>query len=1584
VSFKIRAFNEYIPQSLHRELLPQMLPVDGVPGLQKMSGVPMDSYESREALQFLVQVYKATEENLRQVLEQREKDREFIDARVSAYYQMNQDLGREISDSDYETIIGLRDSNNRVVMGPVNANFAQIDPAKKPVAKIPVYLQGPHVTLFGPPESAKMTINALNSYHRKLREEPEIVSEILALEEIRPFWGADDEDSKTPLHEDLLNAGKNLTQGFAKSLSLDEGEKKYRLAEDHLAQPLKRFPGLAMPSTFLFYNGQPIPLHIYDFALHVFHNFKHPERLAFYVPKLENEEEASYVAHLFRVTEDLIQQRWPDYTKGSLRCMIVLENPRAILRTHEIMDALFPYFVGASLGWHDFLASTARLFKNDGHYRIPVKADPDIVIKYIKASHELLAEVVGSRGGIKVGGMYGILPNSSDLFSESFQVTLKGYFRDVLTQMKRNLTGFWVAHPDFVRIGIALVIAWKKFQSGEKKYLNQLVAGLFKSPHKEEIEKFIVTSDLVGLDRNHPGFVRSLIVADIKESDFIANNHPDEVRYNVFQSLQYLTDWLAGRGCVALPTTVGGIPVRVMDDLATAERSRWEVWHEIQHRRFAKEELLKIAFEELRFIRLGLSTENKKVQVQWDEETSRWYPVALYLMLKLMTDEKPPEFATEYLLPFTTPIIREAKDPLITWLGLEPERYRLNREIERMFFLFECCGEIGFAQDLSQKAFLTEKDFLQRTRQFSEQEILQAASFHGDIGQRRGTLDPLAKKEQAQVQESSELEELRNLANEYLKKYGFKFLVSAQGRSASELLTVLKGRLNQPKNIEIENAQQALAHIAWKRFNQLVTEQDSAFPEFSIAAKTQALLYRSAVDRLQIAISQKTFSGQLSLVNISQSSFTQASSANTSESFFQIASLSKSVAALLSLKILRQKNHSAETKLQEIKEIPKTWALIRNQKGIEEVRIRHLLNHEAFNWHYVNGFAKDQQLPKAFEILQDPKKYGYAPLEILRSPGERFSYSGGGYLVLEALLEELTGQSVQILLKDFLKAHGLKNVFCNSDFKNQSDHAMGVLEHQKIVPGGFLQFPAFAAGFSSTAVDFLRFLQLLGDSLNDPRSELYDLILRALYAEDKGSMDFMNSKMGLGFFVSECGPNRLILHQGANDGFRALYVYCFEGPDKGLGLVTLANGDHAAVPVIAEAAKMIFQALKLKGFDAEVLNPGGSQTVFSQMVSQGLASEQVVNQGYKNLLFKGFQSQLPPVISRAESEFYEFSNSNILSQSRLNRVTNQRFARAENLVSNYRPNYDPELYCEQGKVMDSWESARHNPMDGDEVIFELAGAKSCRSVFVSTEFHLGNQSPKVQIFFQTLSLKNWQELIPDIQMNGHAWWAVVLDRPIEKICQVKVRMIPDGGLTRVLLLEEEISQNKPFKNGEVFTALAKNKPSVQYKHSIPQPKKPLSLAYTLTENKSSELWRQARVKNLASQALGARILRATNEHYGPARQVISPFPALHMFDGLESARSREIGHFEEVEIELAQENAVREIEFDFQYFVNNNPREISIEGFGPLGWQKLCENNFIKPFAGRRWVFRLRQPQVFSKLRVKTIPDGGINRIRVF
>ena len=79
---------------------------------------------------------------------------------------------------------------------------------------------------------------------------------------------------------------------------------------------------------------------------------------------------------------------------------------------------------------------------------------------------------------------------------------------------------------------------------------------------------------------------------------------------------RYLADWLAGNGCVALPATVEGVAVRVMDDLATTERSRWEVWHELRHGRFPLPAFLRIVHEEVLFVRQDSKDGTKAVQVR--------------------------------------------------------------------------------------------------------------------------------------------------------------------------------------------------------------------------------------------------------------------------------------------------------------------------------------------------------------------------------------------------------------------------------------------------------------------------------------------------------------------------------------------------------------------------------------------------------------------------------------------------------------------------------------------------------------------------------------------------------------------------------------------------------------------------------------------------------------------------------------------------------------------------------------------------------------------------------------------------------
>ena len=118
-------------------------------------------------------------------------------------------------------------------------------------------------------------------------------------------------------------------------------------------------------------------------------------------------------------------------------------------------------------------------------------------------------------------------------------------------------------------------------------------------------------------------------------------------------------------------------------------------------------------------------------------------------------------------------------------------------------------------------------------------------------------------------------------------------------------------------------------------------------------------------------------------------------------------------------------------------------------------------------------------------------------------------------------------------------------------------------------------------------------------------------------------------------------------------------------------------------------------------------------------------------------------------------------------------------------------------------------------------------------------------------------------------------------------------MIPDGGLTRLgLYAKQDGLELKSF----IFP------------DKMPATNKPLNIFYKPSEIEIKNNLMQIKTGeelNLASLAYGAKLIKASNEHYGPAIQVISPFSPINMFDGLESARSRIKDHFEEVKTTIS-------------------------------------------------------------------------------
>ena len=245
-------------------------------------------------------------------------------------------------------------------------------------------------------------------------------------------------------------------------------------------------------------------------------------------------------------------------------------------------------------------------------------------------------------------------------------------------------------------------------------------------------------------------------------------------------------------------------------------------------------------------------------------------------------------------------------------------------------------------------------------------------------------------------------------------------------------------------------------------------------------------------------------------------------------------------------------------------------------------------------------------------------------------------------------------------------------------------------------------------------------------------------------------------------------------------------------------------------------------------------------------------------------------------------------------------------------------------------------------------------------------------------------------LIPRTHLEGHCTIKLIAKaHPGVKFATMRVSIYPDGGFSRIGLFNDDLTASEQAQFKPIGKAVL-----VPFAESPPMTLKPLAPTYVLpSENEVRYNWahRHDTEVDAASLVMGGSIARASNEHYGPAIQIISPYPPLSMFDGLESARSREKGHFEDVVVKLGIKCAIKRIEVDCTYFVNNSPLELKIEATGDAssqgGWKTLVGRQRVKHFKGNCMVFYPGEAfaaEEFASVRFTAYPDGGFNRVRVY
>ncbi len=276
----------------------------------------------------------------------------------------------------------------------------------------------------------------------------------------------------------------------------------------------------------------------------------------------------------------------------------------------------------------------------------------------------------------------------------------------------------------------------------------------------------------------------------------------------------------------------------------------------------------------------------------------------------------------------------------------------------------------------------------------------------------------------------------------------------------------------------------------------------------------------------------------------------------TKETLFQAASLTKGVAATAVLNLVQEGTVSLD---QEINTYLTSWQLPRNSyQDNEKVTLRRLLSHTAGTTvSGFRGYRYNESLPTLIQILNGEPPANSQRIVVERVPGTQFQYSGGGYLVMEQSIRDVTGQS----FPDFMWERVLQPVGMMSSTYEQplpeilrEQAASGYYADGVAVPFGHHIYKEIAAGgLWTTPTDLARFLievqlSLRGESNRVLSTENAELLLTEVKRD-----------YSLGFNLWTHKRQPYFGHRGANDGFRCKMV---AHRTLGYGVVILTNSDN--------------------------------------------------------------------------------------------------------------------------------------------------------------------------------------------------------------------------------------------------------------------------------------------------------------------------------------------------------------------------------------------------------------------------------------
>ena len=385
------------------------------------------------------------------------------------------------------------------------------------------------------PVDRKMMINALNSGAR--------------------VFMADFEDANSPTWQNVVEGQENCHDAIRRTIALDQGEKSYRLNEK-IAELLVRPRGWHLVEKHFEVDGEPVSASLFDFGLYLYWNgrelLERGKGPWFYLPKLESHLEARLWNDVFCSAQDRL-----GIPQGSVKATVLIETILAAFEMEEILYELRDHSAGLNAGRWDYIFSVIKKFRDRPDMVLPDRVQVTMAVPFMRAYTELLVKTCHRRGAHAIGGMAAFIPSRRD--AEVNEMALAKVREDKVREAGDGFDGTWVAHPDLVPVATAI---FDEFLGERPNQVGRL---------REEVE--VSAADLLNVAAT-PG--------EVTEAG---------LRTNVDVGIRYLESWLRGVGAAAIHN--------LMEDAATAEISRSQVWQWLRHGRFTKDEVEEAITEEM-------------------------------------------------------------------------------------------------------------------------------------------------------------------------------------------------------------------------------------------------------------------------------------------------------------------------------------------------------------------------------------------------------------------------------------------------------------------------------------------------------------------------------------------------------------------------------------------------------------------------------------------------------------------------------------------------------------------------------------------------------------------------------------------------------------------------------------------------------------------------------------------------------------------------------------------------------------------------------------------------------------------------